>query len=410
MNIGILTYHCVPNFGAQLQVLSTVECVKSLGHTPFVLNWYPKDLEEMYSHRICKEQILCHNFYTGKYLPVTSLCQTEKDLLKAISDNKIDFILTGSDALFKYVPKAKRKYFSLRKFRYITQNVISCEDFPNNPFFCDYYESLENKIPVVALSVSSQNCPYNLMNEKERYLIGESLKRFKKITVRDEWTKEMVEFLTDISDIKVSPDPVFAFNNNCNKYVPSKNEILEKFSLPDKYVLLSFSNKYVSNSYISSVITECKKQKLYPVALPMPESLRDFGLDNTIKLPLSPIDWYALIKYSCGYIGERMHPIVVCLHNSVPFYSFDEYGVIKRHLGGLVKKVNIQSSKTYHIVKKFGFLNNLYSIKSGQQPTAKEIVENLFSFDKNKCNMIAKKTSEEFISTITELICKKCQP
>ena len=94
MNIGILTYHCVPNFGAQLQVLSTVECVKSLGHTPFVLNWYPKDLEELYSHRICKEQILCHNFYTEKYLPVTSLCRTEKDLLKTISDNNIDFIHT----------------------------------------------------------------------------------------------------------------------------------------------------------------------------------------------------------------------------------------------------------------------------------------------------------------------------
>ena len=404
MNIGILTYHCVPNFGAQLQVLSTVECVKSLGHTPFVLNWYPKDLEELYSHRICKEQILCHNFYTEKYLPVTSLCRTEKDLLKTISDNNIDFILTGSDALFKYVPKAKRRYFSLRKFRCITQNIISCEDFPNNPFFYDYYEKLEEKIPVVALSVSSQNCPYKSMDKEERCLIGKSLKNFKKITVRDEWTKEMVEFLTGISDIKVTPDPVFAFNNNCNKYIPSKDEILEKFSLSDKYVLFSFSNKYISDSYINSVITECEERCLQPVALPMPESLRDFGLKDTIKLPLLPIDWYALIKYSCGYIGERMHPIVVCLHNSVPFYSFDEYGVLKRHLGGLVKKVNIQSSKTYHIVKKFGFLNNLYSIKSGQQPIAKEIVESLFCFDKNKCNIIAKKTSEDFISTMTELI------
>ena len=404
MNIGILTYHCVPNFGAQLQVLSTVECVKSLGHTPFVLNWYPKDLEEMYSHRICKEQILCHNYYTEKYLPVTSLCRTEKDLLKTISDNNIDFILTGSDALFKYVPKAKRRYFSLRKFRCITQNIISCEDFPNNPFFYDYYEKLEEKIPVVALSVSSQNCPYKSMDKEERCLIGKSLKNFKKITVRDEWTKEMVEFLTGISDIKVTPDPVFAFNNNCNKYIPSKDEILEKFSLSDKYVLFSFSNKYISDSYISSVITECEERCLQPVALPMPESLRDFGLKDTIKLPLSPIDWYALIKYSCGYIGERMHPIVVCLHNSVPFYSFDEYGVLKRHLGGLVKKVNIQSSKTYHVVKKFGFLNNLYSIKSGQQPTAKDIVESLFCFDKNKCNIIAKKNSEDFISTMAELI------
>lgn len=52
----------------------------------------------------------------------------------------------------------------------------------------------------------------------------------------------------------------------------------------------------------------------------MPEN--DFSLsstDVTISIPLNPIDWYALIKYSKGYIGERMHPIVVSLHNSVPF-------------------------------------------------------------------------------------------
>lgn len=31
MKIGILTYHCVPNFGAQLQTISTVGYVKKNG-------------------------------------------------------------------------------------------------------------------------------------------------------------------------------------------------------------------------------------------------------------------------------------------------------------------------------------------------------------------------------------------
>lgn len=405
MNIGILTYHCVPNFGAQLQALSIVGCIKKLGHTPYILNWYPKDLEEMYINRIPSEQIICHKQFMEENLPITKLCRTENELIKIIADKKIDLIITGSDALFKYVPKSQRRIFSIKKCKHITQPIISCEDFPNNPFFCDYYEALEKKIPIVALSISSQNCPYKTMNNEERTTIGNSIKHFNKITVRDEWTKDMVNFLTDISDIKITPDPVFAFNNNCPIHIPTKNEIQSKYLLPDKYILFSFSNKYLKDNYIKGIAEACQDHNICPVALPMPEYLRDFNMNKKIPLPLSPIDWYALIKYSSGYIGERMHPIVVCLHNSVPFYSFDEYGVVKRYFGGFIKKQNIQSSKTYHIVNKFGFLENLHSIKSKRAlPQANEIIQKIISFDKRKCEYIAKKTSLEFINCTKELI------
>ena len=407
MNVGILTYHCVPNFGAQLQALSTVGCIKKMGHTPFLLNWYPRDLEEMYFHRIPQEQIKCHNQFTNNNLPVTELCRTETDLIKVILEESIDFIITGSDALFKYIPKSRRRRFSFKKCKYINQDVISCEDFPGNPFFCDYYEFLEKKIPIVALSVSCQDCSYKLMNEQERFSIGKALKNFQDITVRDEWTGEMVKFLTNIPTVKITPDPVFAFNNNCPIYIPVKNEILKKFSLPDEYILFSFSDKFLNDNYVKEIIGVCKEYNICPVALPMPEHLREFNIKKKIPLPLSPIDWYALIRYSSGYIGERMHPIVVCLHNSVPFYSFDEYGVVKRYLGGLIKKRNIQSSKTYHIVEKFGFLENLSSVRSkGRLPTAREVIEKVLSFDKAKCKIIAQKMSDEFVNSLIELIDK----
>ena len=49
MRIGVLTYHCPPNFGAQLQAVSTVGYLRRVGHDVIVLNWYAKDLEEMYT-------------------------------------------------------------------------------------------------------------------------------------------------------------------------------------------------------------------------------------------------------------------------------------------------------------------------------------------------------------------------
>lgn len=403
MKIGILTYHCVPNFGAQLQTLSMVGCLKSLGYDPIIINWYPYDLERMYDKRVSPIQVQIHRKFMEDYMPTTRICRTETDLIEIVSEYDIGFIVTGSDALFKYVPKKKRSFFSFKKMAYIKQDVLSCEDFPENPFFCDYYERLIKKIPIVAVSVSSQNCPYELMNNHEKVNIGRALKNFKSITVRDNWTKRMVEYLTSSSDIRITPDPVFAFNNNCYIHIPTKDEILAKYLLPQKYILFSFSFKHISDSYVHSIIKECNSLGYTPVALPMPEGVRDFDLERIISLPLSPIDWYALIKYSSGYIGERMHPIVVCLHNSIPFFSFDEYGVTKRYCGGLLKTHDIESSKTYHIVRKFDFLGNITTVRN-KLPEAEVVMRNLLAFDTAKCNRIAQKVSLEFNNIVGEIL------
>lgn len=38
----------------------------------------------------------------------------------------------------------------------------------------------------------------------------------------------------------VTPDPVFAFNYNAGCLVPNREDILKKFHLPEKYLLVSF--------------------------------------------------------------------------------------------------------------------------------------------------------------------------
>ena len=160
--------------------------------------------------------------------------------------------------------------------------------------------------------------------------MSKALLNFNTISVRDVWTKRMVEKVTGINDIKVYPDPVFSFNNNCYLPIPTKKEIMEKFHLNEKYVLFSFSGKYCNEPYIQSLADEVERHGFQPVALPMPEKLFAASIKKTIQLPLSPIEWYALIIHSCGYVGERMHPIVVCLHNVIPFFCFDEYGIIEK--------------------------------------------------------------------------------
>ena len=392
MRIGILTYHCPPNFGAQLQAVSTVGYLRRIGHEVVVLNWYAKDLEEMYAHRISSEQILYHFQFAKQALPLSNSCYIEKDLISTIDSLNLDAIIVGSDALFKYVPLNKCRHFSKRRLKYIyNYSPLSCETLENNPFFGDFLRKLQKKVPAATYAVSSQNCPFEEMTKKEKSSMREALSNYRHITVRDAWTKKMIENITKVKGINIYPDPVFSFNQNCYLPIPTKQEILNKFKLTDNYVLYSFSDWYVKKEYITSIAEELKRQSFLPVALPMPEKLFPIETENHIDLPLNPLDWYALIIHSKGFVGERMHPIVVCLHNAIPFFSFDEYG-IKEKRGFLSKKMvyNPSSSKTHLIVSDAGLLENHYSYKEGLPlPSPQYVVSKILSFDTIKCKAFA---------------------
>lgn len=385
MKIGVLTYHAVPNFGAQLQATSTIGFIKRKGHEAVILNWYPQDLENMYSKRIPREQVLMHNEYTKSCLPITDICRTEEDLINQINEHEIDAIIVGSDALFKYTPFKKRKRFSKRRLRFIKKELLSVESIEGNPFWGVFKNRLKKTIPVVAFSVSSQNCPFHEMTSTEKQIMSNALKCFSLITVRDEWTKLMVENLLD-KKVIITPDPVFSFNQNCYNSLPSEEDIRKKYKLDRKYVVLSFSKKYINAQYIKCLADVISDRGIEPVGLPMPEGLFAGDIIKQIPLPLDTLEWYALIKYSSGYIGERMHPIVVCLHNIVPFFSFDEYGTYRNSLFGMKKRFVIESSKTYQILKKAGLLNYYYSYNIGKEkPQPSFVIDRLESFDYSSC-------------------------
>ena len=51
----------------------------------------------------------------------------------------------------------------------------------------------------------------------------------------------MITYITKGAIIpNITPDPVFAFNYNCAKFIPSKEDILLKYHLPENYVPVAF--------------------------------------------------------------------------------------------------------------------------------------------------------------------------
>ncbi len=405
MRIGILTYHCVPNFGAQLQTISTVGFLRKQGHEPIVLHWYPADLEAMYMKRIPASQIECHRVFTQKALPITDICRTEQELLSQIDDYDLDGLIVGSDALFKYIPQSRRRYFSRKRMWYKKKRVLSVEEIEGNPFWGGFIPKMKKIIPVVAFSVSSQNCPYMEMKEEERLLMEACMKNYDNISVRDEWTQRMVEYVNHRQKVNITPDPVFSFNNNEGIEIPTKEEIIRKYKLASDYVLISFRTEYLKYDYVKKLTKEFLHRGLQPVAFPMPEGLKDYGIQTRIELPLNPIDWYALIKYSSGYIGERMHPIVVAIHNSVPFYVFDEYGTFRKDIMGRVIDFSLMSSKTYLILHEAKLEEYYYSYLSNVslEPVT-EVVEKILNFNKKRCEIFATQYQKKYEKAMLEAL------
>ena len=109
----------------------------------------------------------------------------------------------------------------------------------------------------------------------------------------------------------------------------------------------------VNSEWLSSFVKIANHNNIQCILLPMPKGHVFAGIRGirSLPLPLSPLDWYGLIKYSAAYVGHNMHPTVVAMHNNVPFHVFDYYGIVF-----LKYFVNSQSSKIYDLLRMAGML------------------------------------------------------
>lgn len=383
MNIGILAYHSACNYGANLQVLSTIGYLKRKGYNPIVINYETDEFIHFYKRITPTEVYDAFYAFRHMHMPLSKHCHTVDTLAKVIEDSKLDAIIIGSDAVAQHHPLLSRLNFPTRTLFSITR-MTSDRFFPN-PFWGTFVGKLKKPIPMAILSASSQDSNYKLFAPSLKKEMWHQLQKFTYISARDEWTKEMYFAVSDGKlNVEITPDPVFAFNTNCSDLIPTKKEILEKYHLPENYLLMSFLNSQtVSLTWQEKFKSIANQHEISCVALPFPQGIKfQHCLDYEIPSPLMPLDWYALIKYSQGYIGHNMHPIVVSLHNTNPFFAFDNYGIKK--FNGLYS--NDYSSKIKHILSLAGVENNRVSCirRSFIPPTPQFVLDNILKFNKKK--------------------------
>lgn len=404
MKIGLLAYHAVCNFGAMLQLLSTYMFLKNHGHEPVIINWVAKDLENYYAQNTPISQIENQLKLRLQLWKETALCRTIKDVANIISNEQIDAVIIGSDAVAQHHPLFERIVFPCRNI--IAINSVTSDVLFPNPFWGIWTDYLDKPVPVALMSAASQDSKYKYISKKLRKQMKERIMAFSYVSVRDVDTQKMFSFITEGQCCpSVTPDPVFAFNQNAASLVPSKEELMKKYGLSGKYMLISFKNEKrcnVSQTWLNKFQDIAKHHGIQCVSLPFSTSLSAGELENKIALPLNPIDWYALLKYSCGYIGNNMHPIVVCIHNSVPFFSFDNYGT--KHANGLF--CDSSTSKIRHILKVANLLDCRIASNSlfRRTPSPEHVFNKLQTFDKAKCKNFAQGYLNKYNEMMTKIL------
>jgi len=402
--VGILTYHSVANFGAQLQTLSTIGYFRKHGYEPVVINWFPYDLESFYKREVPACQYEIQYNFAQTQMPVSRLCRTVKDVADEITRLEIRNIFIGSDALFDYTPIRNRLSLDWKHLKLRHLHAGATHDLPN-AFWGSFNDYLDTKPTCVGFSISSQNTPYGRLNQREIKEMKRLLQNFSYLSLRDTWTKKMVEHIGRYSNLEVTPDPVFSFNQNATQII-EKNALLKKYNLPDRYILVSFCQKVLSEQYVNSLINSIEQNTgCQCVAFPMPRRLLKFNMEKFISLPLPTLDWYYLIKYSQGYVGELMHPIICCLHNSIPFFCYDQYGVTTTVIPFIWHNVNIASSKIYDILEKADFLSNMcsYSSFNEEETTIDFVVNQFLAFDKIKCKKFANSAYDKYKQSMKKI-------
>jgi glycerol-3-phosphate cytidylyltransferase-like family protein len=169
MKVGILTYHSVPNFGANLQAYSTAGYYKENGHEPIIINWVAKELDEKYGKDNPFEQTNAHRKFIEEYLPLSKLCRTTEEVAAIIKELDIDGVVIGSDVVLQHKTFLSRIKLTKRgiKIKQKRANIT----FPN-PFWGSFIQFLDKKIPVSLMSVASQNMPYNFIRGQLKHRIG----------------------------------------------------------------------------------------------------------------------------------------------------------------------------------------------------------------------------------------------
>jgi len=391
MKIGIITHHWLGNFGANLQALSTVRVLRSLGHDPIILNYRIPVIAEKYAAQVSPEQLAIHEQFCRDFLPESEVCIDQKSVAEVASRLNLDAVVSGSDAVLRLEQGSDREDLS----------------FPNS-FWLTWAQ--EQGIRTGFLAASSMGSAYYQLDKEVRRGVRKAVSAVDVCSVRDRWTALML-MLCGVSPFKVKhcPDPVSALSG-----VLEDTDLPEVDSGAEPYILLSRYSHMLSDEWIADFVKAANAQGYKVYGLPQPDEEMKGPFDRILKLPMSPLEWYQWIAKSSGYVGVRFHPIMIAQTQRVPFVALDEYdaafklkGRIGSRVARLLRPLARNMSKTFDVSRRVGLERYVFAPRMYRDLSPERAISLLAEQRAAPLNPIFnQRRSDQFSQTVAAIVGK----
>ncbi len=306
MKIGILTFHLPTNFGANLQAFASSRYFTSLGHEVRVLNYArPADLDNRLKTN--EIQLRAHREFVNNQLPLTRQVTNADQLKQLVKEEGIELLVIGADAVWRLLND---------------ENIYFAQWLFEEPDLAH--------IPVVAMSAAHMGNGFDSLNTEHRETLSGCLRKFSYLTVRDEWTRHVINrdlFNGQPFVERINPDPVFTLS------IDEGEQWKNYAEQPKGYVAVTLPRNWKAGRkqglehqlWFLRLKRSVHRRGLRLIELPLPEGASGMSFDFTLPYPISPVQWFLWLRNAKYFIGLRFHSIVSCIASGTPFFSYDSY-------------------------------------------------------------------------------------
>lgn len=306
--IGILTYSYGTNYGGTLQCIGLYKILKAMDSEIQVINYMPENVYYKKNKYILGSGIGKNIFRTFRFKNLkkfyiklryvdsiikkfdsfrkknSQITEAGNNLKKLIEKNKIDLIIVGSDQVWS----GEKVYFL---------NEIN-----------------GNKIKKISYAACSGR---DFFEEEDREYLVTSLKKFYKISVRNEHTRSFVERLIgDSPDVVCDPSILYDYKEFLNDKIKKEKYILT--------YILGEDIKEGNDKAIEKIKQLFGNIKVIAIGIPFANSgnLRFYPWADEVLYDASPEEWLNLINNAEFVYTDSYHGALFSMKFHKPFLAY----------------------------------------------------------------------------------------
>lgn len=331
MKAGIITFSYACNYGALLQCLALYRTLRNLGVETDVIRYVPEGFRDypsvwkgwgikkrQFFQNIPKKWITAwhgpgmkkaFNMFRDQYLMFSPPCSSPATIAAAVAG--YDALITGSDQVWHFAQKP--------------------------PFF------LEWGTPYAGRRISYAPCCGHVEQPQHQIQqIKEWLARFDSISVRNDFSKKLIEELIG-RPVPVVADPTLLID---------LNDVQKKIELPcSDYILMYTLGKEISGGHKKAIQAIRKKVGNLPVVTVIPSAHQPHVAPwADIKIwEAGPAEWLYLIANAPFVYTDSFHGAIFALKNNRPFVVYTAETGRSPRMADLAQRYRLEGSVAHDV-------------------------------------------------------------